>query len=458
MTLALEINDAGLVLARDGGILADEPGIVMLDRPTPETGAAAALRARLQPLYAETRHWQDLGTELLARPVAAAADRAEVAYAQLAAFVAPHLAGGADTLVAVPPWYTREQLGLLLGIARECGLEVVGLVDAGLAAASLAPAAGTMLQLELYLHRAVVSVLDHAGGLRRTRFDLLPQHGWLGLQQAWLDAIASAFVLRTRFDPLHQAATEQRLCDGLRGWLDASLAGGDVAIEIDSGAGRQAIDFPAGDFVAAAARTYDEYVRVLQRARPVGGPMHLRLSDRFARLPGLAARLAEIRDSEVQWLPRGAAALGALAWEKHIRQGNRSVTLVQHLPVELQTSAGITPLVVAASVPADARPTHVVHAGRAHPLGPRPLVLGADVPPGRRALRVAPGPGISRAHCSIVLEGGAAWLEDHSTYGTFLNGERVGGRVELRAGDQLRIGSPGVTCELVRAVEDDGAT
>ena len=30
--------------------------------------------------------------------------------------VAPHLAGGREALIAVPPWYTREQLGLLLGV------------------------------------------------------------------------------------------------------------------------------------------------------------------------------------------------------------------------------------------------------------------------------------------------------------------------------------------------------
>jgi pSer/pThr/pTyr-binding forkhead associated (FHA) protein len=49
------------------------------------------------------------------------------------------------------------------------------------------------------------------------------------------------------------------------------------------------------------------------------------------------------------------------------------------------------------------------------------------------------------------------WLEDHSTYGTFVNDEKVSGRIELRAGDRLRIGSPGVECELVLAVDDDGA-
>jgi len=71
---------------------------------------------------------------------------------------------------------------------------------------------------------------------------------------------------------------------------------------------------------------------------------------------------------------------------------------------------------------------------------------------------VPPGPGISRAHCTLARGDDGPWLEDHSTYGTFLNGERVSGRVALRAGDRLRIGSPGIECELVRVVDGDGAT
>ena len=70
---------------------------------------------------------------------------------------------------------------------------------------------------------------------------------------------------------------------------------------------------------------------------------------------------------------------------------------------------------------------------------------------------VAAGPGVSRTHCRLVRDADGAWLEDQSTYGTFLNGERVGGRVALRAGDRLRLGNPGLELELVRVEEGDGA-
>ena len=456
MTLALEINDVALVLAGDGEILAEEPGYAMLDGALPETGAVAARRARLKPLFADTRYWQDLGTSPLSRAMPAAATPAEVAYAQLSQFVRPHLSHGPDVLIATPPWYTREQLALLLGVVQEAGLKPVGLVDAALASASLEPAPESVLQLELALHRATLTVLDHAGDLRRTRFEILQQHGWLALQQAWLEMISSAFVRKTRFDPLHQAATEQRLCDGLPAWLDALRADAAVVVEVESSDAKHAVQLVAGDFIQAAAPLYDEYVRALQRARPGGGPLHLRLSQRFSSMPGLDEHLAAIRDCEVTRLPRGAAALGALAYESVLRGNERGLVLVQHLPVPLQAGAQRA-AVRTATVPADLRPTHVVLASRAYRIGRWPLTLGSAVPGDRRALTLEPGPGISRSHCTLSGESGAVWLHDHSTYGTFVNGDRVTGRVELRAGDRLRVGSPGVECELVRTVDDDGA-
>ncbi len=456
MTLALEVNDAGLVLAADGGILAEQPGFAMLDGAVPQTGRAALERARLKPLYAETRHWQDLGTAALPRPMPAATSLADVAHAQLADLVRDRLALGPEILMAVPAWYGREQLALLLGIAQEAGLAPVGLVDAALAAAALEPVPESVLQLELSLHRAVLTVLDHAGDLRRTRFDLLPQHGWLALQQVWLDLIAAVFVRKTRFDPLHQAATEQRLVDGLPGWLEALAGAGTVEIEIESGGATHAIELTSADFAAAAARIYDDYARVLQRARAAGGPLQVRLSHRFALLPGLDARFAEIRDCEVLPLPRGAAALGALAYERVLRCDGRGLVLVQHLPVPLRpgvTGGSVRP----ATVPVGSRPTHVVLASRLYALGARALTLGSAVPDDRRAVVLEAGPGVSRVHCTLACDAGAVWLEDHSTYGTFLNGERIAGRVELRAGDRVRVGSPGIECQLVRAVDDDGA-
>ena len=456
MTLALEINDAGLVLVRDGQLLADEPGVAMLDGHEPQTGAAAVRRSRLQPPDAETRYWQDLGGGGLPRRTPAAATTADVAYAQLASLARATGDAGGETLYAVPAWYTREQLAVLLGVAREAGLPAVGLVDAGLAAAALEPVPGSLLQVELTLHRTVVTVLEHAGELRRARYELLPQHGWLALQQAWVDMIAAAFVRRTRFDPLHEAASEQRLWDALPGWLAALPRQDELVLELPAAGGPIGVELARADFAAAARPACDAVAQVLQRLRPAGGPVQLRVSRRWMDVPGFAERLAELRDSEVLPLPRGAAALGALAYEQVLRRDPARMTLVQRLPVPLaRGAAAVAPAL--APVPPGDRPTHVVYDGRAWPIGAAPLAVGSGVPAAGRALAVAAGPGISRLHCRLFADAEGAWLEDRSTYGSFLNGDRVGGRAALRAGDRLRLGNPGVELELVRVVDDDGA-
>jgi len=455
MTLALEINDAGLVVARDGQPVAEEPGCAMLDGRAPQTGLAAAKRARMQPLYAETRYWQDLGTAPLPRAMPAAATYADVAHAQLEQLARATGAGG-ETLYAVPPWYTREQLAVLLGVAREAGLPAVGLVDAGLAAASLEPVSGPVVHLEFTQHRAVVTTLDYSGDLRRAGYELLAQHGWQALQQAWLDMIAATFVRKTRFDPLHEAASEQRLWDELPGWLATLERDDRLTIELPAAGATLEIELTRADFTAAAQGIYDAVAHVLQRARPADGPLHLRVSHRWMALPGFADRLAELRGCEVVSLPRGAAALGALAFERVLRRDPTQLTLVQRLPVPLAQSVG-GDTVRSARVAAADRPTHVVYRGRAWALGHAPLHVGAATAAGLRSLTVPAGPGVSRTHCRLELDDAGAWLVDQSTYGTLLNGERVSGRVALRAGDRLRLGNPGIELDLVRLVDGDGA-
>jgi aryl-alcohol dehydrogenase-like predicted oxidoreductase len=52
-----------------------------------------------------------------------------------------------------------------------------------------------VLQLELSLHRATLTALDHSGDLRRTRFEILQQHGWLALHAVTAVQACMAFPL-----------------------------------------------------------------------------------------------------------------------------------------------------------------------------------------------------------------------------------------------------------------------
>src|SRR5215475_10378145 len=142
--LALELIDSGVGLARRSGdaseFLTEEPGVALLEDQRTLTGAAAARSLRLQPLLAQMNFWRGLSIEPLTRTSRLAQTSADLAYAHTDAILSQYKGQAERVLLAVPAGYSREQLGLLLGVVNETGIPVAGLVDAALAACSLEPA------------------------------------------------------------------------------------------------------------------------------------------------------------------------------------------------------------------------------------------------------------------------------------------------------------------------------
>jgi predicted component of type VI protein secretion system len=94
-------------------------------------------------------------------------------------------------------------------------------------------------------------------------------------------------------------------------------------------------------------------------------------------------------------------------------------------------------------------PSHLLLEDQVYALTSEPLVLGRS-PAGARTLPLPEGiAGVSRRHCTLTQEGGEVVLLDHSSFGTFVNGERVVERVRVRAGDRVRLGDPGVELALI---------
>lgn len=440
--VALELVDAGLVALKGDALSAPSPGVALLDPAGITVGREAAASLRLKPVLAVDRFWSALSQEPLARAAPGARSTADLAYLHLSRLWAEAAAPGDEAVVAVPGSLRGTALGLAAGIARAAGVPVAGWVDAAVAACAALPAEATVLHLDVELHQSVLTVMEGSGVLRRRRVELAPRVGLKALQAAWAQLIAETMVRRTRFDPLHQAAAEQQLFDRLPQWLAAAAAGEAVDVQVESGAGSFGVSLPGEQFAFVAETWYSQLVDLLAAARDTGEPATLALSARAARLPGLAARCAELGGLDIVDLPEGAAARGALASAALL--GGDAPALVTALP-------RARPLAARARE-ASARgepPTHVLFAGRAHPITAEPLVVGLE--PGAPRSLTLPGPaaGVSRRHCELVCVDGAVIVRDLSRDGTFLNGERVAGEARLAAGDRLRLGRPGVSLELV---------
>jgi hypothetical protein len=465
--LALELIDAGLVLAQQrdesAQIVASAPGVAVLEETVTLVGEQAAARIRLNPLLAQTNFWRALSTEPLVRPSRLVRTTADVAFAQASALLGPHKADPDGVMLAIPAGYTREQLGLLLGVIAETGVSVAGVIDAGLAACSLEPAPARVLHLDLELHQAILTVLDYvgarsandSGGLKRSRYELAPRRGLLALQQAWMQMIAESFVRNTRFDPLHDAASEQELLDQLPAWLNALSQSETLTLSLKFDERPLEVEMSRAQFIAAAEQHYADLLRLVQDARVAGLPIELRVSHRVAALPGLVERLRTLRDCTLRELPAGAAAFGALLHRDAVRRPADALALVYQLP--LARAETLLPGTDHDSTPAPLRPTHVLFQGRAWRISERPLAIGWSPSADRSLVLPTAAPGVSRAHCTVVRRNGSVVVEDRSTYGSFVNEERVVGHSVLTVGDRLRLGSPGITLDMIQLVQDDGA-
>ena len=465
--VAIDLNDAGVALARTGDdgaarlVGEPSPGFAQLHEGKVLLGAGAAQRYRIAPLHAQNRFWYALGLEPLPWSARGIATNADLAHAHLSTLLEPLVADGVtEFLLAVPPGFTREQLGLLVGIANECGGVVRGLVDQGLAACATVEPAPHLLYLDLQLHQATATLVDTARAeavMRRSRYELLAGAGTLAFQQAIAATIATAFVRATRFDPLHEAATEQRLYDRLPQWLDELRHTDELPIEIESGSTTHRIVLRPAQVESAVEALGGEVLRLVQLARPAGQSIVACVSPRIAAVPGLVARLQALRDCSVRMLEPGAPALGALHAAAYIVRPPEAIALVHRLPLVGVSDAMNAVSGAQVDVPAAQVPTHVLYRGRAWAVTVEPLTLGWSVSGAARALTLPAGvAGISRSHCTLRQRDGQVLVEDHSTYGTFVNDERVGSRVALRVGDQLRLGAPGLTLELIRVLPDHG--
>ncbi|HET7203192.1 MAG TPA: FHA domain-containing protein, partial [Steroidobacteraceae bacterium] len=227
----------------------------------------------------------------------------------------------------------------------------------------------------------------------------------------------------------------------------------ELPVEMDFGGMTHRVVLQRARLVAAVERLGTEVLRLVQGSRPAGILLHVCVTPRVGAVPGLLDRLSSLRDVVVVTLEPAAGAIGAVRSASAIVRAPDAISLVHRLPLQAPAESFAAAAGATDAVPVEAVPTHVLFGSRAWPLTPVPLTLGWSVGAAPRALTLPAGiAGVSRAHCTLCLRDGQAVVEDQSTYGTFVNDERVGGRVALRVGDVLRLGAPGVTLELIRVL------
>jgi hypothetical protein len=285
----------------------------------------------------------------------------------------------------------------------------------------------------------VLTVLEHGEEVSRHAVAEDSRTGLVQLYDGWARTIARHFVRTTRFDPLHQAATEQILYIQLHTHLATLTERRSTEVAISSGGRRYSIELDRRELVDAARQPY-EIIHNLVRQHLSDTTTTLLLGDRIAALPGLGNELATTDEVEVVPLHPAAAGSTALNWAESICTKGPNRRLVTTLPgYDAKVPA---PMTVAVGAPDGeaahpAVPTHLVIDGVAHRLTSSPLLLtspGGDDPPRGRD---ETGDQLPR----VRVDRGRVLIEAPPDASISINDKALDGAAELVIGDRLRVGS-----------------
>lgn len=466
--LGLELSDAGIVVA--GGHPArllevdeqkkESPGFAIPEKKGLLVGNAAADKAHLFPLQVMNRFWDQLNTEPLEQKSSHAQNHAEVACVHLSHIWENIKMHGDKMIVAVPDYYGREELGLFLGIARELSIPVKGFVSLPVAASCNPRPDSILIHLDIHLHRFEIVYLHQGERLTRKSAVNSQDISLEQLYRGWVESIAEEFVRTTRFDPLHEAATEQEIYNRLPAALEIFKSHSSFIFEISQGKRSYRITLLRDLLKEKSGSVYDEICRLIAKMRDEqaksGVSTALQLTNRIACLPGLKAKLSEIDNCEIMELEPGAGAQGIVRLWSQLSDEHpgHSASFFTSRPWQ-QTEPHVSQT-LPYKAPARIRPTHVLYRDVAYPLSEKPLFIGCDQYPAGKGIGVqAQSSEVSKKHCTVQRDNDRIVLRDYSNQGTFVDGQRIYGSTTLDLGQIVRLGASGETIRLIACREND---
>jgi hypothetical protein len=325
-------------------------------------------------------------------------------------------------------------------------MDVKGFVPMALAASSVACPGKTLIHLDVHLHRIEVIYLKQDDHLTIEDSVTTTGKGLIDLYRAWVETIAQEFVRNTRFDPLHQAASEQELYDRLPAVLSHLQHNSSMVFDMIDAATSYSIRLKRDHFTRKAESMYREVCRLVEMMRNKHGKdesaVALQLSHRLSRLPGCREMLSTIKDTQIIDLDQGAGAQGVLKiWQQLSDQRNpEGISFFTSRPWHLSDlEHDMVPL---AEKAAETLPTHLLYRSLAYPITEKPLTIGREIDADKTGVEVyGSTTELAVRYCTIELRGREVVLDDYSSDGIFVNETRVNGSMALKLGHIIRLGT-----------------
>ena len=204
-----------------------------------------------------------------------------------------------DVIFSVPGSFTQQQLAILLGLARKTKFSPVGLVNSALVESIHLAHKKYLVHTDIQLHQVVVTLLaSDETCFRVENIVQIPGVGTQNFMNLMIQVATDSFISQCRFNPQHDANTEQDLYNEIQDWLLNYQEGKTVQLELKSRDITYSSKLPWDNLTRVITRYYQEINKQIDVLKP-NASCHLLLNERLTRLPGFLRFISKDKDYEV---------------------------------------------------------------------------------------------------------------------------------------------------------------
>ena len=446
----IELNDSAVSVSDETGLLVQSPGFAVVGDRGLEVGRAAEQQARLRPTSSFNKFWHQLSLEPLGYSVGNIRHSADLAFAHLLN-VAEEAELDSDVIFAVPGNFTSQQLAILLGLARQCPFSPVGVVDAALAGALKLVEKPNLVFADIQLHQALVtrfSITD--GHLQRESVIQIPEAGLQSFSNLVMQLATGLFIQQCRFNPQHNAESEQQLYNAIPEWLGQfGRNRSSLLMEIKTANAVHQAKIPWETLIQKFG---DFYTRIYQQIDSVSreSDTQIVISSSLAKLPSFTTSMPASGDPRIA-VPESLGKT-CIELEQFINSDDDGFQFVTRLPLVGDAVADKIQEPPKNEASYSVNPTHVLYGSHALPLGK--VTISNDEEQGT-------GENINGKNIQLSIEGLPAYLGQIEKEGSqvsivcgeagaLLNGEKISGKQHLELGDLLQFSDNSEAIRLIR--------
>lgn len=439
----IELNDRGIKVGDESGIIVQSPGFALVVDDKLEVGETAEQQARLQPTNSFNKYWHDLNLEPISHGNKFR-HYADLAYAQLV-----HLAEvweiNNDVIFAVPGNFSRQQLAILLGLAQQSPFTTVGVVDSALAAAVTAAQSEHIVFADIQLHQVVLTKLaivnDH---LITEGVVQIPGVGNQNFMNLMMQIATDIFIQQCRFNPQHNAESEQQLYNELPKWLLQDVKEKTLQLELKSASAMHTAKFPRATLISSLNEYYKKINEQIS-AIALDNNTQLLLSKALSELPGFQASLNQ--NCSVAIVEDHLVNAACYQYRDIINSSDEGIHLVTKFPVE-----SLGPKETESDTPeATDNPTHALFLNRAISISTIEIKNNVQLNGSVPAVKVIVMniENLPESLGRIDKRSNGVYLNSGEQE-VFLNDKPVTGEQLLVLGDRIRFASDGEEISLIK--------